>query len=205
MKSFADYLKEEQKDSHVVMAMGRMNPPTTGHLKMIKAVHDVAKQHNADHVVVASHSNDPKKNPLPVDKKVAHLKKYSPETNFVAGSKEKPSPLHHASDLYDKGHKHLHVVVGSDRVEATKKLLNQYNGVKAAHGHYNFKSITVHSAGERDPDAEGDTGMSGTKMREHAKNNDFTSFRKGIPDHIPDAHAKKIMKDVQDGMSSKKD
>jgi predicted kinase len=79
-------------------------------------------------------------------------------------------------------------------------LLHKYNGVEAGHGLYNFKKIKVHSAGHRDPDAEGAEGMSGTKMREHAKNKDFSSFRQGVPSHVPDHHAKELMHDVRKGM-----
>ena len=59
------------------------------------------------------------------------------------------------------------MIVGSDRIMEFKNLLVKYNGVKGKrHGYYNFKSIKVVSAGDRDPDAEGDTsGMSASKMR----------------------------------------
>ncbi len=56
------------------------------------------------------------------------------------------------------------MVAGSDRVKEFDVLLNKYNGVKARHGFYEFKDkIQVISAGERDPDAEGVTGMSASK------------------------------------------
>jgi len=42
--------------------------------------------------------------------------------------------------------------------------------------------------------------MSGTKMREHAKNKDFSSFRQGVPSHVSDHHAKELMHDVRKGM-----
>ena len=61
----------------------------------------------------------------------------------------------------------------------------------------------MHSAGTRDPDAEGDTGISGTKMRQHASNNDFKSFRKGVPGHVSDEHAHELMQDVRKGMGHK--
>ena len=92
------------------------------------------------------------------------------------------------------------MVGGSDRVKSYHELLHQYNGVKGKHGHYNFKKIQVVSAGHRDPDAEGSEGMSGTKMREHAKNKDFHSFRQGVPHHVKDEHAKELMHDVRKGM-----
>ena len=182
------------------MTFGRMNPPTTGHMKLIDKVHEVAKKNNAGHTVVTSHSQDSKKNPLSAEQKVKHLKRYSPGTHFVAASKEQPTILHHAAELHKKGVTHLHVVVGSDRVKEMHTLLHKYNDTAAGHGHYHFKKITVHSAGHRDPDAEGTEGMSASKMREHAKNKDHASFRQGVPSHVSDAHSKELMHDVRKGM-----
>jgi len=201
MKSFLQVLKEEDEGKKpVVMAFGRMNPPTTGHLKLIDKVREVANKQKAKHTVVLSHSQDSKKNPLSAEQKVKHLKRYSPGTHFEASSKETPTILHHAARLHAAGHDHLTVVAGSDRVKEMHDLLHKYNGVKGRHGHYNFKKINVVSAGHRDPDAEGEEGMSGTKMREHAKNKDFHEFRKGVPHHVSDAHVKELMKDTRKGM-----
>ena len=201
MKSFLEIIEEETgKEKHAVMAFGRMNPPTTGHLKLIDKVREVASKHKTKPTVVVSHSQDAKKNPLSGDQKVKHLKRYSPGTHFETSSKEHPTIMHHAAKLHAQGADHLHVIAGSDRVKEMHSLLHKYNGVKAGHGHYNFKKITVHSAGHRDPDAEGAEGMSGTKMREHAKNNDFSSFRQGVPSHVKDEHARELMKDVRKGM-----
>jgi cytidyltransferase-like protein len=201
MKSFLDILEEEkQSENHHAMTFGRMNPPTTGHLKLIHKVKEVADKHHADHSVVSSHTQDSKKNPLSSEDKIKHLKRYSPGTHFVSSSKEHPTILHHAASLHKKGVTHLHVVVGSDRVKEMHHLLHKYNGTEAGHGKYHFKKITVHSAGHRDPDAEGTEGMSGTKMREHAKNKDIHSFKKGVPGHVSDTHAKELMHDTRKGM-----
>ena len=201
MKSFLEIIQEaESTQKHHVMTFGRMNPPTTGHLKLIDKVKEVADKHNAGHTVVVSHSQDSKKNPLSGEQKVKHLKRYSPGTNFKTSSKEHPSIFHHASDLHKQGVTHLHVVVGSDRVKEFKDSLNKYNDVKGKHGHYNFKKITVHSAGHRDPDAEGSEGMSGTKMRGHAASGNYKEFKKGVPEHVADNHAKELYHDTRKGM-----
>jgi nicotinamide mononucleotide adenylyltransferase len=205
MKSFLEViLEKETGDVHHVMSFGRMNPPTTGHLKLIDKVKDVAKKQGADHSVVVSHSQDTKKNPLSAAQKLKHLKRYSPDTNFEASSKEKPTFLQHAAHLHKQGVTHLHMVVGSDRVKEMHDKLHQYNGTHLG-ALYNFKKITVHSAGQRDPDAEGTEGMSGTKMREHAKNNDLQSFKKGVPSHVPEHHVKELMHDVRKGMGLHED
>lgn len=200
MKSFLDLVEEAKSgEVHHVMAFGRMNPPTTGHLKLIDKVKEVAKKHDAGHTVVASHSQDSKKNPLSPAQKVKHLKRYSPGTNFKASSKEHPTFLHHAAELHKQGVTHLHMVAGSDRVKEYDAKLHQYNGTHKG-ALYNFKKIHVHSAGQRDPDAEGTTGMSGTKMREHAKNKDITKFKQGVPSHVSDEHAHELMHDTRKGM-----
>ena len=201
MKSFLEIIEEaKQGEKHAVMTFGRMNPPTTGHLKVIDKVKEIANNVGGSHHIIVSHSQDTKKNPLSGEQKVKHLKRYSPGTNVESSSKEEPSIFHHAAKLYKKGVTHLHVVVGSDRVKEFRDSINKYNGISGKHGHYKFHKITVHSAGQRDPDAEGSEGISGTKMREHAKNKNFGEFRKGVPAHVSDAHAKELMNDTRKGM-----
>ena len=201
MKSFLEIIEEAKEgEKHAVMTFGRMNPPTTGHLKVIDKAKEVAHKVGGSHHIIVSHSQDSKKNPLSGEQKVKHLKRYSPGANVESSSKEHPSIFHQASKLHKKGVTHLHVVVGSDRVKEFRDSLNKYNGVSGKHGHYHFKKITVHSAGQRDPDAEGTEGMSGTKMREHAKNKNFHEFRKGVPSHVSDEHAHELMHDVRKGM-----
>ena len=184
------------KDSRV-LAMGRFNPPTSGHALVMNTVAKIAKNNDADHTVILSKSQDKKKNPLPVDKKVEFAKKIAPGVNVVAATSEHPTIMHHIQKAHDEGVQHLHIVAGSDRLEEYKNLVNKYQGKE---GHYNFKSIKFHSSGERDPDAEGDSGISGTKMREHASNHDVESFRKGLPEHIDKATAEHMMTAVQHGM-----
>ena len=61
--SLKQYITEEASAKHHVLAFGRMNPPTKGHMKVIDKVHDVAAKHDSGHTVVTSHSQDKKKNP----------------------------------------------------------------------------------------------------------------------------------------------
>jgi len=199
MKTFINYL-QEAAEKHHVLAFGRMNPITSGHEAVVNKVHEVAKKNKAEHSVVVSHSQDAKKNPLTGEQKVKHAQHAFPGTNVSAASKDKPTILHHAAELHKKGVQHLHVVAGSDRHEAMHELLHKYNGKDSAHGHYNFKSITVHSSGARDPDAEGTKGMSASKMREHAASGNQKAFHAGAPSKMSDAHKAEMYKDVRKGM-----
>ena len=202
MKSFRQFLKEAAVNSHHVLAFGRMNPITSGHQNVINTVHKVAAQHNASHTVVVSHTHDAKKNPLTGAQKVTHAKHAFPGTNIKASSKVKPTILHHAADLHAKGVEHLHVIAGSDRASEMHTLLHKYNGKPSSAGHagYNFKSITVHSAGERDPDAEGTKGISASKMRAHAASGNKKAFHKGAPSSMSVAHKDAMYHDVRKGM-----
>ena len=193
---------QESKEKHAVLAFGRMNPPTTGHGKLVDKVKDIAKEHDASHHVVLSHSQDKAKNPLSSETKVKHAKRFFPNTNITVSDKEHPNFLTQAAKLHKQGVTHLHMVAGSDRVGEYHKLLHKYNGTHEG-ALFNFKHIKVHSAGERDPDAEGASGMSASKMRAHASGGNFKEFKKGIPSHVPEHHAKELYNDVRHHMGVK--
>jgi len=197
MKNFRDIV--EAKGDAAVFTFGRFNPPTTGHEKLIAAT---AKQQskNAGSVmyVYPSHSQNPKKDPLPHALKTAYMRKMFPKykSNIIVGKER--TALEVAVTLHNKGHRTLIMVVGSDRVAEFNRLLNKYNGVKSAHGYYSFDNIEVLSAGERDPDSEGVSGMSASKMRDAASAGDFDSFKTGVPSSFKDSQ--KLYNDVRKNM-----
>tara|TARA_E500000178_G_scaffold293776_1_gene298691 strand:+ start:810 stop:2813 length:2004 start_codon:yes stop_codon:yes gene_type:complete len=197
MKTFKD-IREARGDT-AVFTFGRFNPPTTGHEKLIEKVASVAKANpGAPFYIFASHSENPKKDPLPYVKKVAYMKKMFPKyaRNIIVDKARNVFEI--AVSLHNKGHKAIVMVVGSDRVDEFESLLNKYNGVDARHGYYGFDNIEVVSAGERDPDAEGVTGMSASKMRAAASANDFEQFKLGLPRGFSDG--KKLFADVRKHM-----
>ena len=73
MITFRNFLNEV-KDKAAVFAFGRMNPPTTGHAKLIKKVMSVAKKENGIPMIYPSKTEDNKKNPLTYKTKVQVLK-----------------------------------------------------------------------------------------------------------------------------------
>lgn len=182
----------------VVFAFGRMNPPTAGHSKLIDAVTSVAQRKGATPIVIVSHSHDAKKNPLTAQQKIAYLKKVHPGVRFIASSRQAPSFLAHMVKFSRSGIKDITMVAGSDRVPEFKALADKYNGKD-----YDFDTIDVVSAGERDPDAEGVVGISGTKMREFAAKNDFKAFKAGLNTRAAPNVAKKLFNDVRHGMNLK--
>ena len=206
MKNYRSFILEAKTKSSntVVMAFGRMNPPTTGHAKLVDKVRELAQQHDAHHEIILSHSHDSEKNPLTQAQKIKHAKRYFPGANITGSSSEQPNFLEHAKRLHQAGHDHLVMVAGDDRVGEYQKILNKYNGSHEG-ALFNFKKISVVSAGSRDPDAEGVEGMSASKMREHAKSGNFGEFRKGVPSHVSDKHAKELFNDVRKGIGIKEE
>jgi|TARA_B110000114_G_scaffold180070_1_gene215326 hypothetical protein len=177
-KSFSTYLKEEKGE--ITFAFGRFNPPTVGHEKLFDKLKSVS---GGTYRVYGSKSQDPKKNPLNFKQKVKFLRKMFPKhARSIMADGDVRHVMDIATKLYDQGFTAVSMVAGSDRVKEFEVLLNKYNGVKAKHGFYEFKDgVKIISAGERDPDAEGVTGMSASKMRAAAAEGDAVSFAKGVP------------------------
>ena len=195
--SFKNYLIEEDKVAY--FTFGRMNPPTIGHEKLLDALAKQAGKN--DYFVFLSQTQDKKKNPLNYNTKMKTVRKMFPRhARRVMINKSVRTVFDAATFLYDKGYKSVVMVVGSDRVREFETLLNKYNGEKGSHGFYNFQSISVASAGTRDPDDEGVAGMSASKLRAFASDNDFTSFAQGLPSSMDNKEAKKMFMDVRDGM-----
>lgn len=200
INSFKSFLVEEEKT--VYFTFGRMNPPTTGHEKLFNAL--AMKAGKNPYRIFVSQSQDAKKNPLDYKSKVKVIRKMFPKhARSVMMSTTVKTAMHAASELFKEGYMNLVMVVGSDRVREFDTLLNKYNGQKGRHGLYKFNKITVISAGERDPDAEGVEGMSASKMRAAASSGDFTQFSQGIPKHVSNADTKSIYNMVRKGMGLK--
>jgi hypothetical protein len=108
-----------------------------------------------------------------------------------------------AADLYNDGYREIKMVAGSDRIKEFESLLTRYNGKYGRHGHYNFKSIHIVSAGERDPDAEGVEGMSASKMRSLASEGREKEFVSALPKGF--RLGKQLYKAVRKGMGLKEE
>ena len=198
MKHFKEYLKEAT--GHVTFTFGRFNPPTVGHEKLIEKVHSISK---GTYRIYASQSHDAKKNPLDYTTKIKFMRKMFPRhaRSIIADVKIKTA-FDALDSLYAQGYRSVTFVVGSDRVEEFNKTLNKYNGEKRATGFYNFEGgVQVVSAGERDPDAEDVSGMSASKMRAAAGDNNFELFAKGLPSGFKEAQ--KLFNAVRAGMGLK--
>lgn len=205
MKSFSQVVKEASAPKARVVLFGRMNPPTAGHEENVLAAHKVAQKHNAELHVVASHSQDAKKNPLTPAQKSTHLNRafgHLPNTSISTSSAESPSILNQAAAAHKAGIRHFIMAGGGDRASSYHKLLKQYNGVQGKpHGFYKFDKISVANTGARKE------GVSGTDMRRHAAAGDYAKFSQNLPSRIQSnpAHAKELFGHVQNILHKKED
>ena len=177
----------------LIFAFGRFNPPTTGHGKLMREVITQARKNNANHIVYASASQDKRSNPLDVKTKVKFMQKMFPQNKIKAAGGTQRTFME-ILKFYNKMYGEIIMIAGSDRIKEFQKLADKYNGKD-----YDYKSIKVISSGERDPDAEGITGMSASKMREMAKNGDYRNFKKGIV-NLSNSDTKSLFDAVKKGM-----
>tara|TARA_B100000959_G_scaffold285405_1_gene360052 strand:- start:2011 stop:5121 length:3111 start_codon:yes stop_codon:yes gene_type:complete len=204
-KEFGDALKAaglrleslmEAPTKSIAFTFGRFNPPTIGHEKLINKVASVRAN---DYRIIISKSEDPRKNPLSAREKLGFMKQIFPRHASKIEINNTNMILDIVTKLYNKGYRNATMVVGSDRVREFDTILNKYNDIRKAHGYYNFDSLNVVSAGERDPDEVGAIGMSASKMRDAAEKGDLQTFKKGLPRQYRDAE--KLFKAVRGGMN----
>src|SRR6056300_1321220 len=168
-KEVKDLEMHEAREKSMVFTFGRFNPPTIGHQKLIQKVLSMPADQKK---IYLSRSQDSKKNPLEPNAKLRFMR----DMFKFARPNLELNPTNMVLDLmtsiYKKGFTDVTMVVGSDRVREFENILTKYNQVKSRHGYYDFDTIKVVSAGERDPDAEGAVGMSASKMRDAAAKGD---------------------------------
>jgi hypothetical protein len=199
LRTFKEHYLREAEAKTVTVNFGRFNPPTIGHEKLL----DISmSKGTGDHRVYASQTAGNKKNPLDWKTKIKFMRKMFPKhARHILMDKKIKTIWDVAVTCYKDGYTEFELVVGDDRHQEFVKLLDDFNGKKARHGFYEFDVIDVISAGVRDPDAEGAEGMSASKMRGAAEDNDLIAFTKGVPKKFKDAEG--LMKAVQAGMGIK--
>jgi hypothetical protein len=194
MKHFNSFLTEADEASttsqqpqrvsdDVMTTFGRHNPPHMGHKLTLDHANDLAgnigDNAQADQRFYSSRSQDPKKNPLPYEMKMDHLKRMFPEHSEKWDSDDRVrTVLGAATKANDDGYKNFHFIGGGDRKQGMEDLLRKYNG-----NLYNFDNIYSHSAGERDENMEGDdpiAKLSASRQRKAAMNGDFDGFAEGL-------------------------
>ena len=187
----------EKTKGTLTVAFGRFNPPTTGHEKLLDNVS--TSSDDGDYVIVPSRSQDKKKNPLDADSKVEVMKQMFPNhSERIVNDPGNRTIFDVLKKAHNDGYAGVRIVGGADRQKEFDKLVNNYNGLK-----YDFDTVEVRSAGDRDPDSEGVEGMSASKQRKYAAENDFENFLKGVPTAMNKKVARELFNNIRTGMNIK--
>ena len=173
MITYRKFIREAEGDT-VVFSFGRMNPPTIGHSKLITKVMSVAKKAGGIPMIFPSKTEDKKKNPLSFKLKVKVLKDVF--GNIINTNTSIKTPFDVLEFLNNAKTEKVVFVVGSDRVNEFKRGMSKFVDSDLD----NIKDFSVVSAGDRDPDAEGVAGMSGSKMRDFVIKDRFSKFKEGL-------------------------
>ena len=172
----------------LTIAFGRFNPPHAGHQQLMDTAAAAAEAEESDYMIVPSRSNDPKKNPLDADTKVAFMRGMFPQhSSRIQNDQNTRTIFDVLKKAHNDGYANVRIVGGADRVKEFDKLANNYNGSL-----YQFDNVEVVSAGDRDPDADGVEGMSASRLRLAASENDFKTFMSAMPEGFPRREAKQL-------------
>lgn len=194
-------LTEIKGSKKAVFAFGRMNPPTNGHEKLIDTVIDIAKKNNATPFVFLSHTQDAKKNPLTSNQKMKYIILGIPHAEgVVINNPSIRTPFEAIKHLENKGYGDIILVSGDDRVKEYKKSITPYINHPDPNKSFNLSSFKVVSAGKRDPDSDGVTGISASKMRQAVSDDDFKTFKSGVPSNLSDKYAKEMFNQIKKAM-----
>ena len=190
----------EKTKGTLTVAFGRFNPPTIGHQQLMDvAANSAAGDEDGQYLIFPSRSQDKKKNPLDPDTKIDYMQRFYPShAGNIVNDPNTKTIFDVLKMAHNDGYANVRIVGGADRVKEFEKLSNNYNGQL-----YQFDNIEVISAGERDPDAKGVEGMSASRMRLAAAENDFKTFRSGLPPGVKRSEAKELFDILRGSMRIK--
>ena len=187
----------EKTKGTLTVAFGRFNPPTTGHEKLLNTV--ASSSDDGDYVIIPSRSQDKKKNPLDPDMKVSVMKQMFPQhSEKIINDPGNKTIFDILKRAHNDGYAGVRIVGGADRQKEFDKLVNNYNGKM-----YQFDNIEVRSAGDRDPDSDNVEGMSASKQRKAAAENDFDGFLRGVPTAMNKKAARELFDNIRKSMNIK--
>ena len=190
----------EKTKGTLTVAFGRFNPPTIGHQQLMDvAANAAAGDEDGQYLIFPSRSQDKKKNPLDPDTKIDYMQRFYPtHAGNIVNDPNTKTIFDVLRMAHNDGYAGVRIVGGADRVKEFEKLSNNYNGQE-----YQFDNIEVISSGERDPDAKGVEGMSASRMRLAAAENDFKTFRSGLPPDVKRSEAKELFDILRGSMRIK--
>jgi len=151
------------KNVKAVFAFGRMNPPTSGHRRVVEKLREEAQREGAVARLYLSQTHDDERNPLTPEQKLAFARKLFPDVEVRLAKTLFEAGLDMAADGVDDGV----MIVGEDRRDAFSKLLAAYEGSEVL----GLKHAEVKAITRKAEDA------SASSARAAAADGNFNAFR----------------------------
>jgi hypothetical protein len=167
----------------VVFTFGRFNPPTLGHLGMVRTMEEAAGPGGAVRIFTTG-SHDQRRNPLPPITKLGFLARAFPGHVVGFGA----SVFEVGRALAEEGFKEVVLVLGADR----RRLGQDFVSYAAEDGRMAAEVRFV---------SRGDGAVSATQARAAALAGDFTAFARLIPQGTdgPEVLARDIYRALRSG------
>ena len=191
-----NYLPVEKTKGTLTIAYGRFNPPHAGHLQLMDTAASSAESEGSDYVIVPSRTQDKNKDPLDVDTKVSIMRKMFPQhSERIVNDSNTSTIFDVLKKAHNDGYTNVRIIGGPNRVKEFEKLTNGYNG-----NLYQFDTIEVMPIGEKDADSDKAEDFSASRMRLAAAENDFKTFRSGMPAEMRPKEIRDIFNTVRQSM-----
>jgi hypothetical protein len=186
----------------VVITFGRFNPPSLGHENLINAVQEQAEELEAEYRIYPSRTSDSKQNPLDFKSKYNILQHIFPDhAESIVNDPENGDNIYDIlTSLHDEGYHHVVIMCGDENVQKYEKIAQKYNGTV-----YDFYGVEVVGAGMSDPDTDKTEGITSSMMRKAALENDYETFKQGLPGNVSKKECRAIYSQVRKSMSLKED
>lgn len=175
----------------MIFAFARMNPPTTGHELLVSKVIETAKSINGDHIIYLSQTWRAPTDPLEWNFKRRVCEAAFRGVNISCDTSIRNPYI--ALESLAKDYNNLIMVAGSDRIDEYIKRFTPYTKL----WEINFSVV---SAGQRIIETEDTNGISATKLRQYAMENNREKFYNGLPSTLKENIKRVIFANVRKGL-----
>lgn len=180
----------------VCVLVGRFNPPSKFHEKMMKFAMDSANRKGYEYRIYPSRIEDGQTNPLNASEKISLMGfMFKDYADYIVDSEEMRTIYDILESLYNDGYTDVTIVVGQDRLGEFQSLIHKADGER-----YQFQNIEVVPAGIKDPDSEIETPGSSAMMRTAAAVGDYERFITGLPSNMVRADKEEIFNIVRNSL-----
>ena len=191
-----NYLPVEKTKGTLTVAYGRFNPPHIGHLELMDTAAGTAQSEGSDYVIIPSRTQDRNKNPLDPDTKISIMRQMFPQhSERILNDSNTSTIFDVLKKAHNDGYANVRIIGGSTKIKEFEKLSNSYNG-----NLYQFDTIEVMPIGEKDADSDKAEDFSASRMRLAAAENDFKTFRSGMPPEMKPKDVRSIFDVLRQSM-----